>query len=129
YHIDIYKGNDETLLKYLKIIHSADAYANLINFSLGNQNLDGLEDGYSEEILNKFYNNEPLFNVSVNTKLERLLKSLSATSCIKFPLLRKEVIDKNYIEIFYDTYEQVLNSEDRIVYRKAVDYLKNHYLV
>lgn len=127
YHIDVYKGNDSKLLKFLKIIHSADAYSNIPNFALGNQDFSGVTDGYSKEIMDKFYNKEPLFNVSAKTKLDRLLKTIMATNYVKFPHLRQYIIDNNYVEILYDVYKNNLNEEDRLVYRKAVDFWKENY--
>jgi len=128
FHSQPYMGHDENVKKYLSIIHNADAFANVITTANGSQQLFTDLDGYSQNILNAFYNGERLYMYSTPTKLDRVLKLASGINNVEIDFLRREIIDKNYINIIYKTYSKHLNKEDRKIYKNAIEFLsKNFY--
>lgn len=127
FHVREFKGDNKELWKYLEIIHSADAYSNVLNTAFGEHDLSSFENGCSEEFISKFFNNEKLYKYSVYTKLERLLKSIANVYCISIDFMIKEIILKNYFNIIYNTYERQLIKEDKAILRKAIEHLINKY--
>ena len=127
YHVREYKGDNQTLLKYLPIIHSADAYSNVVNVAQGNHYIADYPNGYSQEMLDKIYNFEKVYSMPSNTKLDRIFKSLGNTFCLYFDYMRQEVITKNYLDHYYTTYEQHLIPEEKQILRDVIDYLKQNY--
>lgn len=127
YHVREYKGDNQTLLKFLPIIHSADAYSNVLNVAQGNHKISNYPNGYSQELLDKIYKFEKVYNIPITTKLDRILKSIGNIFCLYFEYMRKEVITKNYLELYFTTYSQYLIPEEKQILRNVVDYLKNNY--
>lgn len=129
YHIIEFPGDDKELWKFLNIIHSADAYDNLLNTSLGSQILDNFEDGYSEIMLTKFLNNEKVYKIPCKTKLDRLLKSLGNAYCLSIDYMRQDIISKNYFNVVYQNHIHELNKEDQKIFTTIIDHLNSNYIV
>ena len=127
YHIKEFSGDDNTLWKYLNIIHSADAYDNLLNTAIGTHVMSSLSDGVTEFLFEKFLNNEKIFKYTIKTKLDRILKSIANAYCISIDFMRSNVITKNYFEIIYDKYVDILCDDDKIILRQAIDHLIDTY--
>ena len=127
YHIDIYQGDDQNLWKYLDIIHTADAYSNLLFVALGNQDYRQGKDGYTPLMLEKFYENDKLFKYPIYTKVDRILVSLSNANAIKYPHLRQNIIERHYFDAIFETYKDHFSTEDQKVIRDAIDYLNKTY--
>lgn len=127
HHLIRFEGDDPILWKYLEIIHSADSYANLLNTSIGSHELKDYADGYTPMLLEKFMNGEKIYMYSSDTKVDRLLKSIGNAYCVTIDYMRIEVLHKNYFDTIFNTYEKFLNPEDKLIVRKAVDYIKANY--
>ncbi len=124
WHTKTYKNNDEEVKFYNEIIKNADAYSNIITTANGAQPMTMTEDGYTKEILNDFLELKPLWIYSPNTKLDCALALTACTYYVKYSFLQKEIIEKNYIDIIYETFSQYLNNEDKEIYKNAIESLK-----
>lgn len=124
WHTKPYTKNDEQVKFYNEIIKNADAYANVITTANGAQPMTMTANGYTTEILNDFLELKPLWIYSPNTKLDRALTLTACTYYVKYSFLRKEIVEKNYIDIIYETFSQYLNNEDKEIYKNAIASLK-----
>ena len=127
YHIKVYQGSDKTLLKYLPMIHSADAYANVLTVAQGNHIIGEYGDGYSQEMLDKVYRFEKVFNMPIKSKLDRLLLSIGNVFCLSYDYMRKDVIAKGYLDAIYTTYHKHLLPEEQIIFKDVVEHIKKNF--
>ena len=127
YHLVRYEGSDPTLWKYLEIIHSSDAYDNVRNTALGVHLHNTYNDGYSQELLDKFLSGEKIYMYPALTKVDRLLKSIGNAYCVTIDFMRQEIINKNYFETIFNSYKQYLTKEDQDTLRFATDHIKKNY--
>lgn len=127
YHIMQYPGSDENTWTYLNIIHSSDAYDNIINTSIGGFKLSDYADGYTEEIFDKFMKGEKVYMYPSDTKLDRLFKSIGNAFCVSVDIMRSDIIEKNYFDVIYNQYVNDLNDADKEVFTKAINNLKTTY--
>jgi len=127
YHIKVYEGNDPILKEYLEIIFSADAYGILLTVAQGSTNLSSHTDGYTPEILEKFYKGERLFKYSSKTKVDRILRCFSMAHCVTFDFLRRNILEQHLFDIIYDTYKDNFTPEDQQILKKAIKFMNNNY--
>ncbi|MBE7075326.1 MAG: HD domain-containing protein [Clostridiales bacterium] len=124
YHTKPYCGNDEQIIFYNEMIKNADAFCNVITTANGAQQMTITKDGVTEQYLNAFLNLEPLYTYSPNTKLDRALFLTACTYYVKYPFLKQEILDNNYIDAIYSTFCKYLNEEDKLIYKNAINILK-----
>ena len=127
YHIKVYQGSDKTLLKYLPIIHSADAYANLLNVSQGNNDLTGYGNGYSETLLQKLYEGKQVFDEPINSRLDRLLKQVGNIYNLTYHHLKEETVNKGYLDAIYTSYHNQLVPEEQVILKDIIEHIKKNY--
>lgn len=127
YHIKVYQGSDQTLLKYLPIIHSADAYSNILNVAQGNHIIEEYGNGFSQDLLNKVYLFEKVFNMPIKSKLDRLLLSIGNIFCLSYDYMKRDIIEKGYLDAIYTTYHKHLLPEEQIILKNVVEHIKNNY--
>ena len=128
YHTKQYDGDDASVVLYNEIVKSADAFANVITTANGAQQMTVDADGYTDEILQDFLQLKPLWIYSPKTKLDKALMLSACAYYVKYDFLRKEILQKNYIDIMFETFSQYLNDIDKAVYQNAINILKEKYI-
>ena len=128
YHTKKYNGDNQDVIFYNSIINNADSYSNVTTCANGTKQIEASEEGYTKEIYDAFVNRELMRFYSPNTKLDRCLILTACVYYVKFEFLRKEIIDKNYINIVYETLSKCLNEEDKKVYKALIDDLLVNYI-
>ena len=128
YHTKKYNGDNQDVIFYNSIINNADSYSNVTTCANGTKQIESSEEGYTKEIYDAFVNRELMRFYSPNTKLDRCLILTACVYYVKFEFLRKEIIDKNYINIVYETLSKCLNEEDKKVYKALIDDLLVNYI-
>ncbi|MGN0787971.1 MAG: HD domain-containing protein [Candidatus Onthoplasma sp.] len=124
WHTKPYLYDDEEIKFYNEIIKNADAFANVITVANGAQPMTMTQDGVTKEILNDFLQLKPLWIYSPNTKLDRALMLTACVYYVKYDHIRKEIVEKNYIDAIYDSFMIYLNKKDNEIYKNAVENLK-----
>ena len=125
WHTKPYEKDDEEVRLYNEIIKNADAYSNVITTANGAQPMTMTADGVTKEILDDFMELKPLWIYSPNTKLDRALMLTACTYYVKYEHIRKEIIEKRYIDVIFETFSQYLNDQDKQIYKNAVEVLKS----
>lgn len=128
YHALEYEGKNKTLIKFRDIIRNADAYSNVKTYANGAQQLFTDKNGYTQEILDAFYNKKPLYYFSTPTKLDRLLKLTGNIRNINMQFLRENIIRNKYLDTFLDVYGVKLNNKDKTIFKEAIEYLKQEFV-
>ena len=128
FHTKKYTKSNERINLFNKIVKNADAYSNIITTANGAQPMTDLKDGSTPELVADFINMRPLWVCPLKTKLDRCLMLTACCYYVRYPFLRKEIIDGNYIDIMYNTFSVYLNKEDRTIYANAVESLKWKYV-
>lgn len=128
YHTKEYNGKDEKIAFYNSIIKNADAYSNILTTANGTQQLFVKGDGFTKEILNDFLNQKKLLGHLPNSNLDRILMMTANCYYVNLEFLRKEILDKKYIDSIFEVYSVYLNENDKKVYRDAIEHLKQNYL-
>ena len=128
YHTKKYNGNNQEVVFYNSIINNADSYSNVTTCANGTKQIDIERDGYTKEIYDAFVKEELMRVYSPCTKLDRCLILTACIYYVKFDFLRKEIMDKNYINIVYETLSKCLNEEDKKIYKGLIDNLLINYI-
>ena len=126
WHTKFYAGEDKEVKFFNKIIKNADAFANIIATANGAQQMTTTNDGVTQEILTDFLERKTLLKYSPKTKLDRALMLTASVYYIEYDFIRKEILQKNYIDCIFETFSQYLNDKDKETYFKAVECLKQN---
>jgi len=120
HHTSIYYGQGKDLKRFLSILRNADNYANLQYTASGLQRLWVTKDGVTPDVLQKFQKRKNLHGVPIYTKLDRILQFLSRTYAIDYPMLKKDLLGRKYINAIYDVYSENLNKADKsLLYKEC----------
>ncbi|MBO5884513.1 MAG: hypothetical protein J6Q51_01825, partial [Clostridia bacterium] len=127
YHTKPYNGEDSKVALCTKIIKNADAMANVNTTANASHKIHTSVDGVTKEILDSFINMEPLWAYKYKTKLDRCLMLTANCYYVRYPFLRKEILECNFIDIMYESFSKYLNDEDKKIYKNAVEKMKVSY--
>lgn len=120
HHTSIYYGQGKELKRFLPVLRNADNYANLQYTATGLQRLWVSKDGYTPDVLEKFQKRKNLHGTLIYTKLDRIFQFLSRTYAIDYPMLKKDLLARKYINAIYDVYSENLNKQDKsILYKEC----------
>ena len=128
WHSSQYEKDDEEVRLYNEIIKNADAYSNVITTANGTQPMTVDADGVTKEILEDFLELKPLWIYSPITKLDRALMLTACAYYVRYEHIRKEILNKKYIDVIFDTFSSYLNDTDKEIYKKAIETLKQKYV-
>ena len=101
FHTKSYEGNDAQIIKYNCVLKDADAYANVVSTASGMQQMTVSGDGYTQQILDSFYNQTLMPKISPKTKLDRCLMLTACCYYVKNLYLREQIRRLNYIDIIF----------------------------
>ncbi len=124
YHTKIYDGDDEQVKLYNSILNNADAFSNVTTCVNGAMRVLQTEDGVSEDILGAFKERKLMRIYSPKTKLDRCLILTACFYYVKFDFLVKELLNKRYLDILYETLSKYLNDADKALYWQILGDLK-----
>lgn len=120
HHTMPYQGADSKMKRYVCILRNGDNYANLQYTATGLQRLWVNEDGVTDVVLDKFQKRINLHQTPITTKLDRVFQFLSRTYAVDYPMLKRDLLGRKYINAIYDVYGEFLNKEDRkLLYQKC----------
>ena len=128
YHASEYDGDDKDIVFFRDILMDCDAWANVITTANGIQPMFYSLDGVTKELLDDFLAMKPLGQYVAKTKLDGALLRASGAYSIKFDFIRREVLDKKYLDCICETFSTYLNEKDKAIYKQAMETLKAKYL-
>lgn len=129
FHTKHYDGKDKNIIKFNNILNDSDAFSNIVSTANGMQQMTVDSDGYTQEILDGFYNRKLMRCFSPLTKLDRCLMLTACCYYVKDSYIRKLVLESNYIDVIFETFSKYLNKSDKIIYKKAIEDLKKDYII
>jgi len=120
HHTAPYSGKDKEMKRFLPILRNADNYANLQYNATGLQRLWLNKEGVTPDVLEKFEKRQNLHGTPIYTKLDRIFQFLSRTYAVDYPMLKKDLLGRKYINAIYDVYKENLNKEDaKMLYKEC----------
>lgn len=127
YHAIPYNGRNKDVKKFLPILRNADNYINLRNAAFGVEQLWVTKNGVSPEVLQKFQARQNLHDTPIKTKLDRLLQLLSRAYSIEYPILKKDLLARKYLNSIYENYAPRLNISDKKIFYEECWRLKREF--
>jgi len=128
FHTKPYLGKNKKIIKFNNILKDSDAFSNVISTANGMQQMTVTKNGVTKEILDDFTNRKLLRVHSPKTKLDRCLMLAACCYYVKDTFIRKVILESNYIEIIYETFSKYLIHKDKLIFKQAIDNLKDSYL-
>jgi len=124
YHNAYYEGTDEDVRFYHRIVKNGDMFANVIAAANGVHQIMIEKDGATPGMLEDFCNLKPLYKYPQETKLDRALMLSALVYYLDFDFLRKEALEKGYLDSIYSVFATYLNKEDASAYKTAIAKVK-----
>lgn len=128
FHTKPYKGENREVKKFNAILTDADAFSNVLSAASGMQQMTVEENGVTSEILEKFNNKEVLVGISPLNKLDRCLMLTACCYYVKDLYLKEEILKNRYIDIIFEMFSNYLIDEEKTIYSKAIERLKNNFV-
>ncbi|MBQ3494200.1 MAG: HD domain-containing protein [Clostridia bacterium] len=128
HHTKVYNGADREVIFYNQMLNNSDSFSNIFMLTKGTHRINQTADGHTPQIIKDFENLAPLWHAKSLTKLDRCITFLANFYYVKLDFLRKEILENNYMDEYFNSYSQLLNQEDKKMFKNILDNFKSRYL-